>query len=196
MKKKEALGSGPVDARVTRSKDAVLATTAELLTESGLGGVSVEEVSKRSGVAKTTIYRHWPSRTALLLDACSKLGARAPSPDTGTFRGDLEVLAGFVAEQLTQARWPSVLPSVVDAAERDADTACIHSNLHSAMISPFKGVVEVAQARGDIRSDLEPTEVVAMILGPLFYRRWFSREPINGQFVENLVESVVRAVGA
>src|SRR5207245_6965322 len=69
------------DERVLRSKRAVLAATHQLMTELGLAGVSVDEVSKRSGVAKTTIYRHWASRSALLLDACSSLSARPQAPD-------------------------------------------------------------------------------------------------------------------
>jgi len=63
-----AKGSEPL----RRSKEAVMAASLaaayELLTEFGLSGVSIDEVSRRSGVAKTTIYRHWPSRTALLFD--------------------------------------------------------------------------------------------------------------------------------
>ncbi|WP_235845866.1 TetR/AcrR family transcriptional regulator [Dictyobacter aurantiacus] len=58
------------DHRVRRSKERVLRATAELLTENGLGGVSVEEVFRRSGVAKTTIYRHWAIRADLMIDAC------------------------------------------------------------------------------------------------------------------------------
>src|ERR1700731_1150267 len=85
-----------VSARVQRSKEAVLATTNELMSEAGIGGVSIDEVSRRSGVAKTTIYRHWPSRSALLLDACSRLGSPQAPPDTGSLRGDLTLLVGFL----------------------------------------------------------------------------------------------------
>src|SRR6516162_10898962 len=59
-----------VNTRVRRSKEAVLTVTLRLMFEEGIGGVSVDEVARRSGVAKTTIYRHWPSRSALLVDAC------------------------------------------------------------------------------------------------------------------------------
>src|SRR5258707_15817170 len=91
------------DERVRRSKEAVLAATSELLSEAGLGGVSVDAVSKRSGVAKTTIYRHWPSRTALLLEAGAKMGSRPEAPDTGSLRGDLTVLAMYLPGQLRSA---------------------------------------------------------------------------------------------
>src|SRR5919198_1676494 len=63
--------TGDVDPRVRHSKEVVMATTYELLSEEGLAGVTVDAVARRSGVAKTTIYRHWPSREALLLDACA-----------------------------------------------------------------------------------------------------------------------------
>src|SRR5215468_6171776 len=93
-----------VDERVLRSKETVLRVTSELLTETGLGGSSVDEVSRRSGVAKTTIYRHWPTRSDLVIEACSKMGTPAEVPDTGNFRGDIEMLMAGIAERLRSAR--------------------------------------------------------------------------------------------
>src|SRR5215471_6044879 len=109
---------GLADERVEKSKKVVLATTYQLLTKSGLSGVSVDAVSRQSGVAKTTIYRHWPSRESLLLDACSQLSARPQVPDTGKLKTDLEALAIGAAMRLQQP-WATVMPSIIDAAERD-----------------------------------------------------------------------------
>src|SRR5260370_8491019 len=82
--------TGPeLDARVRRSKETVLAVTHQMMSETGLSGVSIDEVSKRSGVAKTTIYRHWPSLADLLLEACSKLGSKPETPATGNLLSDL-----------------------------------------------------------------------------------------------------------
>ena len=72
--------SPELDARVRRSKETVLAVTHQMMSETGLSGVSIDEVSKRSGVAKTTVYRHWLSRADLLLEACSKLGSKFEVP--------------------------------------------------------------------------------------------------------------------
>jgi AcrR family transcriptional regulator len=179
------------DERVRRSKEKVLAATNELLSEAGFGGVSVDAVSKRSGVAKTTIYRHWPSRTALLLEACSRLGSRPETPDTGGLRGDLTALAMYLAHQLRSARWATVLPSVIDAAERDPDIARLQSRLHTGFLAPFRSVVERAQERGDLPRSQDPSEVIAAIVGPLFFRRWFSREALDEEFVSRVVERVV-----
>jgi AcrR family transcriptional regulator len=179
------------DKRVQRSKESVLQVTYKLLSEGGIGGVSIDEVSRRSGVSKTTIYRHWPSRSALLLDACSKIGGPPEVPDTGSLLGDVTALATDMARQLQSARWPAVLPSIIDAAERDSKLAQLHAKLHAGLMHPFAAVIERAQKKGELSPDHEVSDVVAAIVGPLFYRRWFSKEPIDSQFVKSVVRSIV-----
>ena len=178
--------------QVLRSKEAVLKTTFQLLMENGLGGVSVDEVAKRSGVAKTTIYRHWPSRTALLLDACSKLGAKFDAPDTGTVQGDVMAIASGIAARLRAKNFSSVMPSIIDAAERDNKIAALHARIHSDTLAPLYTVLERAKERGEISRHRVTSEIVAALVGPLFYRRWFSREPLDDRFVKGVV---MRAVG-
>jgi AcrR family transcriptional regulator len=181
-----------MDDRVERSKSAVLATTYELLTKSGLSGVSVDEVSRRSGVAKTTIYRHWPSREALLLDACAQASSIKPQdPDTGSLKGDLELLARDIAARLEQP-WSSMLPSIIDAAERDKELASLQSRIHAQTREAFVTVIERAQERGELPRSQDPRELVALIFGPLLYRRFFSREGLDEGFAQRVVERALR----
>jgi AcrR family transcriptional regulator len=178
--------------RASRSKQAVLAAVHDLLASAGLGGVSVDEISRRSGVAKTTIYRHWPSRSALLLDACATMSTSLAVPNTGSLRGDLLALAGEVAQQMRTAAWASVAPSIMDAGEHDPDLAQIQAQMHTRVVEPFRLVIERARSRGEIPAASDPTELVASILGPLFYRRWMSREPMEPAFAESLVDRALR----
>lgn len=180
-----------VDKRVQRSTKAVMAATLKLLAEAGLGGVTVDEVARRSGVAKTTIYRHWPSRSALLLAACSNISARPEAPDTGTLRGDLTALATSMARRLRSERWASMLPSIIDAAERDPEIADVHTRLHADFMAPLYTVITRAQARGELARGRDPSHIVAAVAGPLFYRRWFSRQPLDEAFVKAVVENAV-----
>lgn len=182
---------GDTDGRVQRSRKAVLTATLQLLAEAGLSGVSVDEVSKRSGVAKTTIYRHWASRSALLLDACSNLGAKSQTPDTGTLKGDLTALATHIAGRLRSERWASILPSLLDAAERDPELAEVHTRIHAGFMEPLYAVIERAKARGELPADRDSSEVVASVVGPLYYRRWFSRQPLDEAFAKDVVRNVV-----
>ncbi len=172
-----------------------MTATVQLLAEVGLGGVSVDEVSRRSGVAKTTIYRHWPSRAALLLDACSKLGVKSKPPDTGTLRGDLSALAKNLAGRLTSDRWATIVPSMLDAAERDPELAEVHVRIHDGFMDPWYAVIDRAKQRGELPPDRDPTEIVAAVVGPLYYRRWFSRQPLDETFARAIVDDVVAGGG-
>ncbi|MEU8877194.1 TetR/AcrR family transcriptional regulator [Streptomyces javensis] len=190
MAKVNGTAGDKTNTRVQRSKETILGCTYELLVESGLGGVSLDEVSRRSGVAKTTIYRHWPSRHALLLEACTRMSSPPEVPSTGSLTGDLRILLTNLTTQLRDTGWSAVLPSIVDAAERDEETAQVHAALHHVLMSPFTLVVEQAQNRGELASTVDPTAVVALAAGALFYRRWFSREDLDGEFVDQLLRII------
>ncbi|HEY0777429.1 MAG TPA: TetR/AcrR family transcriptional regulator [Gemmatirosa sp.] len=182
-----------MDDRIRRSREAVLRATADLLGESGLGGVSVDEVSRRSGVAKTTIYRHWPTRAALVVDACSRLSADPAVPDTGTVEGDVTALLTAITELLRTARWSSVMPSIVDAAERDPELAEVHRRIQEGHMAPFRTVIARAVHRGELPPDTDAAALIAGLVGPLFYRRWFSRDPLDAPFVARVVRHALGA---
>ena len=136
----------------------------------------MDEVSRRSGVAKTTIYRHWPSRESLLLAACSQLSSRPAVPDSGKLRTDLETLAAGDAMRLQQP-WSTVLPSIIDAAERDKDLAELQSRIHAQMRRALTTVIERAQDRGELP------------------RSHDAREPLDESFAKRVVERALRNAG-
>lgn len=175
------------DQRAVRSKAAVLSSTVELLSERGYGGTSVDEISSRSGVAKTTIYRHWPTRTALLRDACSTLGKPLKKSNAADIKDALTVVLQDLASQLRSAEWASVLPSIIDAAERDPDIASMYSELHDQYSSVFRELLLAAVDKGTLPKSTDISVVTALLVGPLFYRRWFSREIVSDTFAAQIV---------
>ncbi|MDG3442027.1 TetR/AcrR family transcriptional regulator [Nitrospirillum amazonense] len=181
-----------VDKRVERSKAKVLAETYRQLVQSGIAGVSVDEVSRISGISKTTIYRHWPSRSALLIDACSRLGGTPVAPDTGSLRGDARALLSHLAHQLRTANWASVYPSIIDAAERDAELSTMQAALHKTFMAPFEAIIERAKAKGEVPRDRVTNDVVALLVGPFFFRRWFAKEGMDDCFIDAVVEAALR----
>ena len=187
-----ATGSEPLRRSKEAVKAASLAAAYELLTEAGFGGVTFDEVSRRSGVAKTTIYRYWPTRSALLFDAVMQFAPRLQTPNTGSLRDDLTALALGLAHRLQTGRWASAMPSIVDAAERDEDVAKFQSRTHAGMMSGFGAIVARAQARGELNPNFDVSDLTASIAGPLFYRRWFSRQEVDDAFVRGIVN---RALG-
>jgi AcrR family transcriptional regulator len=157
-----------------------------------LAGFSIDELSRDCGVSKTTIYRHWPSRAALLIDACSRLGSAPEAPDTGTLRGDVQLLLTQLAEQLQDANWSSVYPAIIDAAERDPEIAVLQARLHETFMAPFEAVVERGKSRGELPPRRAVSDVVAALVGPLFYCRWFSKQKMSKRFVTAIIDFAIR----
>jgi AcrR family transcriptional regulator len=184
-------GDGGQDGRVQRSRERVLTSAFDLLGESGVSGFTIDEVARRSGVAKTTIYRHWPSREALVLEAASRISAAVDIPDTGSVHGDVTMILNNLGGLLGTARWASVVPSIVDVAERDPEFAAVHGRIQRGHASPLREVLVRAAGRGELPATTDPAHVISALIGPLYYRRWFSREPIDEQFVARLVSDVI-----
>jgi AcrR family transcriptional regulator len=185
-------GKAAPDPRVLVSRERVLTTTLDLLTETGLGDLTIDDISRRSGVAKTTIYRHWANRSALVIDACSRMtDAQEAPPETGSFEGDLGAILTGIAELLGTARWSSILPSIVDAAERDPEFADIHNRIQRGHAAPLRAALDRAALKGEIPPAADRNAIAAALLGPLFYRRWFSREQIDAEFVEMIIQSAI-----
>lgn len=182
------------DPRISRSRASILDAATALLSERGFSGVSMDEISRRSGVAKTTIYRHWSDRDALLRDACIAVGRPQQIPDTGRLDTDLETLLTELADGLQQATWASILPSVIDAAERDPATAAMYAELQQGYVQPFQVVLGRAIARGELPDAPQVDTLIAALIGPLFYRRWFSREALGQSFIAAHLQQVLRGI--
>ncbi len=193
----EADGAPSTDPRVALSRERVLSATLDLLTETGLGGLTIDDVAKRSGVAKTTIYRHWRNRNALVIDACLRMtdGDEDP-PDTGSLEGDLRAILTVLADLLATARWSSIMPSIIDAAEREPDIAELHSRLQVGHAAPMRAALERAVERGQLPPDVDIGAMASALRGPLYFRRWFTREPIDAPFIDLVVRGATAGVDA
>lgn len=182
-----------VDPRVTRSRTAVIAATLDLLAERGIAATTIEAVADRCGVARTTIYRQWNGQPALVLDAIGAILRPPTDPDTGTLRGDLLALLGGLTDALTTSPAAGLMPALIDAAERDPAFAALH---HREATQRHK-VVHAAIARGIQRGELpagtDPAEVLDMVTGPVFYRRYVSVGSVDRDFAQRVVDRVLAA---
>jgi AcrR family transcriptional regulator len=184
------------DPRVARSKAAVLEATVDLLAEVGWAGCSVEGVAERSGVAKTTIYRHWPCRGDLLFAAFDALIGPPEPADTGALRDDLTAQLRLFASGLDQGRWARVLPALVEAAERDPHLRELARDFARHRRDALRQILRRGAERGELDGGTDVDLAATMLGAPFFYRRFISREPVDDAFIEALVDGVLRAVGA
>ena len=178
-----------------RSKATIIDACAELIAQEGFAGVSIEAVAARSGAAKTTIYRHWPSREALCIEAFGTCaGPAAALPDTGSVRDDLIAVLSVLAERLTNPSWTASMTSLLDAATRDPELLALHSATVAERRRSLTGVIERGVERGVLDPELDLDVAVSALAGPLFYRGVISREPIDEPFVAAVVNGALAAL--
>lgn len=185
-----------MDPRVARSRTAVLAATLELLTERGILGTTIESVSERSGVAKTTIYRHWDGQAALVLDAFGEVLQPPPEVDTGSLRGDLVAMLGGLTAALTSSAAARLMPALIDAAERDAAFAELHQAEARRRHAVAAGVIRRGVARGELPPGTDVDAVIDLLAGPLFHRRLVSSGAVDAAFAERVVDVVLAGLRA
>lgn len=186
------------DPRVLRSRATVIAATLNLLTERGIAATTIEAVAERSGVAKTTIYRHWADQPALVLDAFASTLREPPDPDTGTLRGDLHALTGGLAAALRTGPAAGLMPALIDAAERDPAFAALHRQEATRRHRVVRAVIARGIARGEMPPNTDPDDVLDLLVGPIFYRRWVSAGTGTDDttFAERVVDLVLAACTA
>lgn len=179
------------DPRVARSRAAVLEATLALLGEVGHAGTTIDAIAERSGVAKTTVYRHWPSRAPLLLDAFHSVVEPEALAPTGDVRADLVALARGLAAKLRDRRWSRIMATLIDAAESDPDIAELSTAFSRRRRRAVQEVIERGIAEGDLDPGLDPRLAAQLVGGTLFYQRLIAREPAEDDQVERVVDLVL-----
>lgn len=189
----EQSGAEPIDPRVVRSRTAILKATADLLIQSGAAGVTIEGISERCGVAKTTIYRHWKSRAELVFDAFRSLFRQVPAAvPAGPIRERLIMFGSHLVRGVTDSEWAPAVTALVDASDRDPELRRLTHDFVLARNERGREVLREAIARGEIRPDLDVDTAVDFLVGPIFYRRLVSRDVLDESFVTLLVDEFLR----
>jgi AcrR family transcriptional regulator len=181
------------DPRVSRSKSRILDSAADLLVREGAAAATIERIAAGAGVARTTVYRHWPSRGHLVMDAFEMLAAPPPAPATDDLRGGLLALLAELAWALTESRRAPMLPALVDAAERDEELATLQKRHTEQRRKPMRLVIEAAIKRGEIPRETDIELALDQLSGPLFYRRLITHRPITKSFLEQVVIGAIAA---
>lgn len=176
-----------IDPRVEKSRASALEAAIELLIEKGYKDATLKAISERSRLARTTLYRHWSSRQALLADAFGQLTGEATVVETGNLVEDLEAALTLFARSLDESRWASVLASLIEAAERDEGLRRLSRRLTAERRRPLRQVLGLAQARGELPASEDTDVMVELLVAPLFYRRLVSREPLSDNFLHAVV---------
>ncbi len=174
----------------------MLGAATELVLTEGVRGFTIDEVSRRSGVAKTTIYRHFPTKNELLIAAIDGATAVPSTPDTGSFRGDLLEFFASVLPIFADTKLRAASLDIFAAAARDPDLRRAHRSMVRGRMGPLKTIFDRGQARGEISSDLDYPTAFDFIEGPFIVRSLIRPESIDDIDLEATVDRIIVVLNA
>jgi AcrR family transcriptional regulator len=168
------------------------AAVASLLA-AGVEGTTIEEISARSGVARSTIYRNFSSRENLIVEAVRSCIAAVPTPDSGSLADDLAELFAY-HDRDDQRTINQLLPLLLDERRRDP---AIHAAVDAVLAErqrPLRTVFRLAQLRGEIDPDLDLDVALAMVIGPITYRRMIQEQEVTESFRSTVLHGAIAAL--
>jgi len=179
--------------RSAEADQAIFAATRRLLDEGGYHGLTVEGVAAEAGVAKTTIYRRYANKALLVLDAMGQSARDAPVelPDTGTFRGDLLVVAHLVREEIAPSSPSSVGAALLGEASQDLAVAEGLRDFADFRFEQGRSIYDRAIARGELRADADWRIVAELLVGWIFHASVVSRRRPDDATLGHAVELVI-----
>ncbi|MGH2707867.1 MAG: TetR/AcrR family transcriptional regulator [Actinomycetota bacterium] len=171
---------------------AILQATFDLMAEQGVGRLSMEGVAAKAGVGKSTIYRRWPSKAALVKDAVILFTRqKVPYPDTGTLRDDLVMLLRTIITVYTTTVAGRILPDLLGETARNPELGQALNEFWSSRRKVMFEVLERGTARGEIPEDIDHELVNEFILGPIYHRFLVSRLPLTPDRADYVVDHVL-----
>lgn len=183
--------------RSQAAQRAILEAAADLLLAQGLEAASMDAVAERAGVSKATIYRWWPTKETLALDALYDEWDTAPAalPDTGSLRADLLALLRPWIRRLHSRPYGRVLAALLTEARTNPRFANEYrARFIEPRRTPVRAVLQRAMARGEIRADTNAELAIDLVYGPVYHRLLHDHAALSDAFVKDVVDTVVRGL--
>jgi len=177
--------------RSRRAESAILEATIALLSEVGFGGLTIDGIAARAGVGKATIYRHWSSKAEVAVEAFRAFIPPLEDPDTGSLAEDLRVVVLHLADGLSNSPLAGILPSLVEAAERDPEVERLFKDFGTTRRNVLRGVLTRAAARGELRPGLDHDLAIELLVGPIFTRRLITRGPLTRKHANAVLDMLL-----
>jgi AcrR family transcriptional regulator len=177
--------------RSQRARQAVLDATADLVAAVGVERTTIDEIASRSGVAKTTIYRHFASKEVLVVEAVHACTYIPVISDTGSLRDDLISCFSGTTKASYDGRLGDMMLSLMDAAQRDPELGRLVRAQTDQRRRFATAVIERAVARRQLPADVDVDLLVTLLAGPLIYTKLVRRQRVTDELVAAVVDTVL-----
>jgi len=180
--------------RTTRVRKIVLDAAAVLLIEEGHHAVTPHRVSKVTGIARSTIYRHWPDPVSLLMDAIdSALAPDYTLSTIGDVRADLTTALESIRLRLNRRPFRALFAALLDNATRSKELIPAQRRFVTGVTAPLQSIVAEAMDDGRLDPSIKLQDVVAQLAGPLFHQHVMLQARITNELIANTIKGVVVA---
>lgn len=181
--------------RSEHSRRAILEASIALVGEVGYDNVSIEAIARRACVGKQTIYRWWPSKGAVMLEAATQsLDPVVAFPDTGDIVADLRVQLLGILEVITTTGFGPAYRGVIAAGQSDSDLLrAVFDQVIAPNVTAFSARLAAARERGEIRADADVQTLRDVLYGVIEYRM-FHAMPIEPRHIDALLEIAFHGV--
>jgi AcrR family transcriptional regulator len=174
------------------SRRAILGAALELAAEAGYSGLTIAGIAARSGTGKQTIYRWWPSKADVLLDALAATAdLHVPVADQGSYRADLRA---FLDASFALARTPPVpdaLRALMAHAQLDPGFAArFRASFLERRRAALRVILDRARDRGDLPAHPTAEVVCDLVFGAIWYRLLATRQPPDALLADELVATL------
>jgi AcrR family transcriptional regulator len=174
--------------RSEEARHAILAAALELVAESGYARLTVDAIAARSGTGRQTIYRWWPTKDDVLMEAgAAKADLHVPIPDHGSYQAELRE---FLSSSYRLAQVPQladVLRALMARAQIDPDFG---ERFRAAFLQRRRAALGVildrAAARGELPEGVSPGTIADVVFGVIWYRLLASGEPLDDRLAREL----------
>src|ERR671927_1249348 len=173
--------------------DRILEQALVLLGSHGYAGLTLDELAARSGVAKATVLRRWPSKAAVAAAGVERLALQSVAvPDSGTLQGDLHALLHGAVDTFARGRGQFVPRLLREAGHHPEITDLLDAVLHTRRRA-YRRVLARAIARGEFDPSADQELLIDMLIGPLWTRLLITRDPVTREYVDANVRAVLTA---
>jgi AcrR family transcriptional regulator len=166
---------------------AILEAAVTLLDERGYGAMTVDDIAARAGVGKQTIYRRWPSKAAVVLEALTtRTAAEVAAPDTGSVQEDVQSLLRNAFAVLRSGRQKVVLSLMAEAQLSEEFAVAFREQFIARRRKALTDLIQRGIERGQLEADVDVEFLADMIYGPMWYRLLNRHAPLDDAFADRL----------
>lgn len=187
----------PTSPRAARSREKLVRAATDLLVESGTRAVTVDAVAERSGVAKSTLYRHWSSRDEMLTDVVRCSVPDLHAPDLG--RGFAVALRQYIhdaANTLGDPEWSRIIPAMMSLRTTMPDLAAVVERDQSSKADVLESILDRGVEEGVVPPGADTDDAAHLLFGPLVFAAIMGDHERLDRLADVVVDRFIASAGA